>query len=173
MKIMTFWFTGLPSSGKTTLAFALQEALSEVGYPVVVLDGDIVRKVITADLGYSVEDRLKNISRAAGIAELLNDQEIIVISSFITPTTEIRDIAQKIIGPKRFNLVYLKCSIETCSKRDVKGLYKADTKQMTGISQGFDDPSDYADFIVDTENDSIDNCLVKLFAYVTKKCEDY
>lgn len=163
-RAITLWFTGLPSSGKTTLAFAFKTFLDN--YPFVVLDGDMVRKVITSDLGFSIADREKNIARAAGIAELLNDQGINVISSFITPTVQTRYIAQKIVGPKRFYLVYIQCGIETCIKRDVKGLYKNNPKMLTGITQDFDDPTSYADLVIDTEQYSLVQCVNILFNFV-------
>jgi len=163
-RAITLWFTGLPSSGKTTLAFAFKQFLDT--YPFVVLDGDMVRKVITSDLGYSLADRERNIARAAGIAALLNDQKINVISSFITPTVQTRYIAQHIIGSKRFYLVYIQCGIETCRQRDVKGLYKANTKLLTGVGQDFDDPTSYADLVIDTEQYDLVQCVNILFDFV-------
>jgi adenylylsulfate kinase len=165
-RAITLWFTGLPSSGKTTLAFALKTFLED--YPFVVLDGDLVRKVITSDLGYTLRDRERNIARAAGIAELLNDQGISVISSFITPTAETRYIAQQIVGSKRFYLVYLECSLDTCISRDVKGLYKENPKLLTGISQEFDDASSYADLVINTESKDLTQCVKILVDFVMK-----
>lgn len=163
-RAITLWFTGLPSSGKTTLAFEVQKVFPS--YPFVVLDGDFVRKVINADLGYTLQDRERNISRAAGIAEILNDQGINVISSFITPTSETRYIAQQIVGSKRFYLVYIECGIETCMQRDVKDLYKSNTKMLTGVQQEFDDPSSYADLIVNTEEHDIPTCVNSILNFI-------
>lgn len=163
-KAITLWFTGLPSSGKTTLAFELQKTLPD--YPFVVLDGDLMRKVVNSDLGYSLKDRERNIARAAGVAEILNDQGISVISSFITPTAETRYIAQQVVGSKRFYLVYIECGLQTCIERDVKGLYKANTNLMTGIQQEFDDPTSYADLVLNTEEYPIDTCISILLNFI-------
>lgn len=163
-RAITLWFTGLPSSGKTTLAFAFKKFLDS--YPFFVLDGDFLRKVVNSDLGYSLRDRERNIARAAGIAEMLNDQGINVISSFITPTAETRYIAQQIVGSKRFYLIYIQCGLKTCMERDVKGLYKANTKLLTGIEQDFDDPSSYADLVIDTEAYDLVQCVNILFDFV-------
>jgi len=167
MTPMTFWFTGFSSSGKTTLAFQVK-SMFETG-DVVVLDGDILREIVTKDLGYTHEDRLKNITRAAGIAKILNDQHLIVICSFITPTNETRDIAKQIVGPDRFELIYLKCDLEICKQRDVKGLYAAKTKRLTGVSQSFDDPIDRANLIMDTGKMSIESCTSALTTYIKIK----
>jgi adenylylsulfate kinase len=164
---MTFWFTGLSSSGKTTLAFELQSMFS-VG-SIIVLDGDILRQIVTQDLGYTHEDRLKNIKRAAGIAKILNDQGLVVISSFITPSNETREVARQIVGPDKFDLIYLKCDLEICRSRDVKGLYKAKTKRMTGVSQSFDDPTETANLIVDTGKISLQTCSSILTTYIKMK----
>jgi adenylylsulfate kinase len=165
---MTFWFTGLSSSGKTTLAFEIQRMFPSGS--IVVLDGDILRQVVTNDLGYTHEDRLKNIKRAAGIAKILNDQGIIVLCAFITPTIETREVAKQIVGPDKFDLIYLKCDLEICRSRDVKGLYKAKTKRMTGISQSFDDATDTANLILHTGTMSISTCCGVLTGYIKLKC---
>jgi adenylylsulfate kinase len=165
---MTFWFTGLSGSGKTTLAFEIQSMFS-VG-SIVVLDGDILRQIVTQDLGYTHEDRLKNIKRAAGIAKILNDQGIVVISSFITPTNETREVAKQIVGPDKFDLIYLKCDLDICKSRDVKGLYKAKTKRMTGVNQSFDDAEETANLILHTGTMSLQSCLSILTSYIKLKC---
>jgi adenylylsulfate kinase len=164
MDAMTFWLTGLSGSGKTTLAFQVASMFS-VG-DIVVLDGDQLRQVVTKDLGYSHEDRFKNISRAAGIAKILNDQGIVVISAFITPTTQTRDIARQIVGPDKFDLIYLKCDLDICKARDVKGLYAAKTKKMTGVSQSFDDATQDAKLILDTGRMSLTSCISAFTTYV-------
>ena len=156
----TLWLTGLPCSGKTTLAERLKEELDNRGYKAVSLDGDDVRSKINADLGFSAEDRKENLRRIAHIARLFNKNGNFVIASFVSPTNELRKMIKEIIG--NFKLAYLKCSVETCEKRDVKGMYKkarkGEIEKFTGISAPFEEPEN-ADIIVDTETLEVETCI--------------
>ena len=136
MKGFTLWFTGLPCSGKSTLAKGVEEILLERGVKVEVLDGDIVRTNLTKGLGFSKEDRDTNIRRIGFVCHLLTRNDVVAIAAAISPYKEIRDENRKLIG--RFAEVYVKCSVEIAEQRDVKGMYekarKGEIKNFTGIS---------------------------------------
>jgi adenylylsulfate kinase len=138
------WLTGLSGSGKTTLAIALERALYDEGKLVYVLDGDNVRTGINSNLGFSEEDRKENIRRIAEVAKLFAQAGVITICCFVSPTIEIRELAKSIIGENDFLEVYVNASLESCEKRDVKGLYakarKGELKDFTGIHQPFEAP---------------------------------
>jgi len=158
----TIWLTGLPCSGKTTIAKSLKEELTNGGYNTVHLDGDDVREKLNEDLGFSEKDRYENLRRVAHIAKLFNENGSLIIASFVSPTNKMRDMIKKIIG--NMKLVYVKCSLETCEKRDTKNMYKkarlGEIKNFTGISAPFEEPR--ADIIVDSENDDIKKCVGKI-----------
>ncbi len=169
---LVIWFTGLSGSGKTTLAKKLSEILKNEGYKVEVLDGDWIRKTINFDLGFTKEDRRKNLIRSAWIARLLARNGIIVICSFITPYEDIRKEIREIIEKEaKFLLVYVKCSIEKCIERDPKGLYKkalrGEIKNFTGIDSPFEEPK-RPDLTLDTEVNSIEENLKRLYSFVKK-----
>jgi adenylylsulfate kinase len=163
------WFTGLPRSGKTTLAEALSEALTEKGFFCHVLDGDKVRQGINSDLGYSLADREENIRRVAEICRILTDNGIITLCSFVSPTEKIRNRAKKIIGEKDFMEIYVSTALETCEERDKYGLYKksrtGEIKDFTGISSPFEVPVD-PDFIVDSGKNTVEDCINEIMVGV-------
>jgi len=156
-KGFTLWFTGLVCSGKSVLADALADDLKKRGMKVERLDGDIVRKSLTRDLGFSDEDRRENIERVTFVAKLLTRNGVAVLASFISPFNDIREYSRKEIGT--YILVYVKCPIEVCEQRDVKGMYAkarvGEIKQFTGIDSPFEEP-DKADIIVDTSKQTIE-----------------
>ena len=156
-KGFTLWFTGLVCSGKSILADVLADDLKKRGMKVERLDGDIVRKSLTRDLGFSNEDRRRNIERVTFVAKLLTRNGVAVLASFISPFNDIREYSRKEIGT--YILVYVKCPIEVCEQRDVKGMYAkaraGEIKQFTGIDSPFEEP-DKADIIVDTSKQTIE-----------------
>lgn len=168
-KGFVIWFTGLSGAGKTTLAENLQKELDNNGYITKVLDGDILRNGINAGLGFSEEDRLENIRRAAEVAKLFIDSNIITICSFITPTEKMRECAKKIIGKSNYIEIFVDCSIEICEKRDVKGLYKkvraGEIKNFTGINSSFENPL-HSQLTVNTEYFDINDCNRQIYNYV-------
>ena len=141
-KGFTLWFTGLPCSGKTAVADKVAEALRERDLKVERLDGDIVRKSLTRDLGFSKEDRNENIRRVTFVAKLLTRNGVAALTSFISPYREIREQARQEIG--NFIEVYVKCPVEVCIERDTKGMYekaiKGEIKEFTGISDPYEEP---------------------------------
>ena len=138
------WFTGLSGSGKSTIASSVERRLFELGYFPQVLDGDNIRTGINSNLGFSLDDRRENIRRIAEVAKLYVDSGVIVLSSFISPTREIRDLAREIIGPEDFLEVFVDTPLEVCEARDVKGLYakarRGEIKGFTGIDSPYEAP---------------------------------
>jgi adenylylsulfate kinase len=138
----TIWLTGLPSSGKSTTAYALELELFEKGFPAYVLDGDNVRHGLNKDLGFSAADRAENIRRVAETAKLFADAGLIVITSFISPYRVERDFARRIHLESGlcFAEIYIDTPVEVCEGRDPKGLYaKARAGELKGFT-GIDDP---------------------------------
>jgi adenylylsulfate kinase len=134
----TAWFTGLPCSGKTTVADAVADVLRERGYRVERLDGDIVRKDLTRDLGFSKEDRDENIKRVTFVSKLLSRNGIAVLATFVSPYRERRRKTREEID--NFVEVFVRCPVDVCIERDVKGMYKkALAGEITGFT-GVDDP---------------------------------
>lgn len=166
---LTLWFTGLPCSGKTTIAKKLKTILLNQGYEVVHLDGDDVRQGLNQDLKFSKKDRNENLRRIAHVAKLFNEKGNLVIASFVSPTNEFRKMIKKII--KNMKLIYVKCSVEACEKRDIKGMYKKARKgiikQFTGISAPFEEPPS-PDLIINTETESIEESTQNLTNFLSK-----
>lgn len=138
----TIWLTGLPSSGKSTTAFALEHELVKRGFLAYVLDGDNVRHGLNKDLGFSAREREENIRRVAEVARLFADAGLIVITSFISPYRKERDFARKIHHEAGLNFaeIYIDTPIDICEARDPKCLYaKARRGELKGFT-GVDDP---------------------------------
>jgi len=157
------WLTGLPGAGKSTLARLLESELRKLGAAVETLDGDEVRKHLTKDLGFSKEDRLENVRRIAYIAKLLTRIGGVVIVAAIAPYAEARRSARVEIG--NFVEVFVRCPIEVCVKRDVKGLYakayRGEIAHMTGISSPYEPPVN-PEVIVDTDQEFPEQSLKKI-----------
>jgi len=140
----TLWFTGLPASGKSTLAVNLEEALYERGLHTYILDGDNIRHGLNKNLGFSPEDRAENIRRIAEVAKLFCDAGIINLTAFISPYRQDRKQARQLIGNSDFIEVFVDCPVEVCEQRDPKGAYKkARTgiiKEFTGVSAPYEPP---------------------------------
>ena len=141
-KGVTLWFTGLSGSGKSTVAVAVEKALAARGVLSYRLDGDNIRHGINSNLGFSAEDRQENIRRVGEISKLFADTGVVVLSSFISPYAEDRDIVRKMHdeGELAFMEVFVDCSLEAAEERDPKGLYKkARAGEIRGFT-GIDDP---------------------------------
>jgi adenylyl-sulfate kinase len=121
---MAFWLTGLSSAGKSTLAHMAEAELFQKNYNVIVLDGDVIRTGLCSDLGFSMEERRENSRRVAELAKIFVRSGSICLCAFISPSAIFRQEARRIIGEAFFREVFVKCSVEECERRDVKGFYK-------------------------------------------------
>jgi adenylylsulfate kinase len=140
------WFTGLPCSGKSTVARAVEKTLHGAGRRVYVLDGDNVRHGLCGDLGFSIADRNENIRRVAEVAALLCDGGLIVLTAFISPLRDERLLARSKLPDGRFFEVFCDADLSVCEERDVKGLYKrarrGEIDHYTGISSPYQAPQE-------------------------------
>jgi 3'-phosphoadenosine 5'-phosphosulfate synthase len=168
---ITLWFTGLSGAGKTTIANKIKEIYKEKCY---ILDGDVIRKGLNKDLGFSREDRKENIRRISEVAKLFNLAGIIVIVAFISPYTEDRKTAKEVHMESNleFKEIFINASLECCEKRDVKGLYKkarnGEIKQFTGISDVYETPEN-PDLVLETEIARIEDCAELVINTFIKK----
>jgi len=174
-KGIVIWLTGLPGSGKTTLATRVAEKLRREGYRVEVIDGDWARKTISLGAGYTKEERRIHLHRIAWVARLLARNGVIVLCSFVSPYNDVRKMIRNIISEEvPFKLVYVKCPVEECIRRDPKGLYKkalkGEIKYFTGISDPFEEPEN-PDLVIDTYRDDIETNTGKLYRFVKELLE--
>ena len=139
-EMKTIWFNGLSGSGKTTIAKRLVDYYKKQDVKIILLDADEVRSGLNSDLGFFLEDRQENLRRVAEVAKILNQNDIMVVTAFITPTNEIRENIKEIIPNVIF--IHLCTELQVCEERDVKGLYaKARAgliKDFTGIDSPFE-----------------------------------
>lgn len=166
-KGVTIWLTGLSGSGKTTISRLVEYRVKQHGFKAELLDGDEVRRNLTTHLDFSKEDRQNNNKIVTYVAKLLSRNNIIVLTSLISPYQELRDYARKEIT--NFIEVYVKCPLEECINRDVKGLYKkalnGEISSFTGISDPFEEPK-YPEIIVETNNETAEESAEKIIKYL-------
>ncbi len=166
-KGFTLWFTGLSGAGKSTLATRIADELRHRGLRVEILDGDEVRTNLSKGLGFSKEDRDTNIKRIGYVCKLLTRNGVVAISAAISPYREVRDHNRKEIG--HFIEVYVKCSIEALTKRDVKGLYKkalaGELKNFTGVSDPYEAPLN-PDILVDSGTQRVEESAQAILSYL-------
>jgi len=159
------WFTGLPCSGKTTLALELEKELFFRGFICQVLDGDNVRSGINSNLGFSIIDRLENIRRIAEVSKLFVSAGVITINAFVSPTNEIRNLAREIIGNDDFIEIFLNPSLAACEQRDVKGMYKqaraGQISDFTGVNAPFEIPA-HPFLEIHTDTEDVETSLQKI-----------
>lgn len=164
------WFTGLPSSGKSTIANELEYILNRQGVRTYVLDGDNVRHGLNKNLGFSKEDRKENIRRIGEIAKLFCDAGIVVIIALISPFAEDREAARCLIQDGQFIEIYTKCSLDICKERDPKGLYKramaGEIKDFTGISHPYEEPVN-PEIIIETDKLSVEDAVERIAEHLT------
>lgn len=162
-KGVTVWFTGMSGAGKTALAIPLEEELRRRGLKVERLDGDIVRQSLTRDLGFSKEDRDKNIERVTFVAKLLTRNGVAVLASFISPYRAVRAKVRDEIG--NFVEVYCYAPLETLIERDVKGLYqkalRGEIENFTGVSDPYEAPES-PEVMIDSSAETIEESLSKI-----------
>ena len=161
----TIWFTGLSGAGKSTLAWAIERRLKALDRNVEVLDGDTVRTHLSKGLGFSREDRNTNIQRIAFVCNLLTRNGVVSIAAAISPYREAREWARKEIG--NFVEVYVKCPLEVCRQRDVKGLYKlvdeGRIKGFTGVDDPYEEP-EHPELVIETDKETVEESVSRIFA---------
>ena len=163
------WFTGLPLSGKTTIADGVYKKLKSMGILVERIDSKDVRKLFP-EVGFTREERNRHIKRIAHLVGTLQKNYVSAVCSFVSPYVESRDYVRKMT--KNPVIVYVKASVETCMKRDYKGVYekalKGELKNFTGISDVYEEPID-PDIVIDTEKMSVDEAVDMVVGYIKKK----
>ncbi len=159
----TLWLTGLPCSGKTAIAEVIAKELVERGLNVESLDGDEVRTHLSKDLGFSKKDRDTHIRRMGFIAKLLSRNSVATLGAFVSPYREVRDYLRSEI--ENFVEVYVKCPVEVCIERDVKGMYKkalaGEIQNFTGISDPYEEPLN-PEFVVETDKETLEESVGKV-----------
>ncbi|MEM1724663.1 MAG: adenylyl-sulfate kinase [Thermoplasmata archaeon] len=168
------WFTGLPSSGKSTIAHAVEFELYKKGFRTYTFDGDNIRHGLCSDLGFSEKDREENLRRIAEVVKLFIDAGIIVLAAFVSPLKKHREMVKAIIGEGDFIEIYCRCPVEICEKRDPKGLYRkarnGEIKDYTGISAPYEEPEN-PDLILDTHLLDVEEAVKKVLSLVEKKLD--
>lgn len=148
------WFTGLSNSGKSTIAHAVEERLFELKCRTFVFDGDNVRHGLCADLGFSHADRDENIRRIGEMSKLFVEAGVIALTAFISPFRAERNRVRNLVPEGDFLEIYVKCPVEVCEQRDVKGHYRkarnGEIKEFTGISSPYEEPT-HPDLVVTTD----------------------
>lgn len=166
------WFTGLPSSGKSTIASEVEHRLHASGIRTYLLDGDNVRHGLNADLGFSPAEREENIRRIGEVARLFLDAGLITLVAFISPYRKDREKVRRGVEAGEFIEVYVKCPVAVCEQRDAKGFYRkarqGEIKEFTGVSAPYEEPLD-PEIILDTERLSVAEAVEETLTYLQQK----
>jgi len=166
------WFTGLSACGKSTVANTVDHLLHSKGKHSYVLDGDNIRMGLNKNLKFSAEDRAENIRRIGEVAKLFASAGHFTLTAFISPYKADRDKVRELLGPGEFIEIYVNASLETCEKRDPKGLYKkaraGELKGFTGIDDPYEAP-EKPELVLDADKKSIDELANEVMAYLDSK----
>jgi len=166
-KGFTLWMTGLSGAGKTTIAKIVEAELKSRGLKIERLDGDVVRQSLTRDLGFSKEDREKNIERVTFVAKLLSRNGVGVIASFVSPYRAVRDRVRS--ETTNFIEVFVNAPLEVCAERDVKGLYAkafaGEIPNFTGVSDPYEPPLN-PEIVLNTHEETPEESAQKLISYL-------
>jgi adenylylsulfate kinase len=166
------WFTGLSSSGKSTLARLVEKELFERGCVTYILDGDNVRHGLNRDLGFSPADREENIRRIGEVAKLMLDAGLIVLTAFISPYRADRDRNRALVTGGEFVEIWCRCDVGECERRDPKGLYKkaraGQIPEFTGISAPYEEPLS-AELVLDTDRLSAEECAARILDFLGER----
>ena len=172
-KGQVIWLTGLSGSGKSTLANALEQKLAAHGIHTYILDGDTLRKGLSAGLSFTPEDRAENVRRVAEVARLMVDAGLVVIVALVSPFAADRDLARSRFESGEFSEVWVRTPADVCAARDPKGLYKkaasGEIKNMTGVGQDYEAPKK-AELVLDGTapiESNVGILIAKNFGYLT------
>ena len=171
-KGVLIWFTGLSASGKSTVANEVTYQLHQMGKLTYVLDGDNIRHGLNKNLGFSPEDREENIRRISEVGNLFADAGLITTTAFISPYRKDRDFARQLLGDGRFIEIFVKASVDTCEKRDPKGLYQkaknGEIKEFTGVSAPYEEPLK-PEIVLDADTMTIEEEVKMVLDYLKEK----
>ena len=172
LKSAALWFTGLPSSGKTTIANHAKSYLESFSLPVVVLDGDVVRPIIAGSIDFTPEGRLQSLYRYIQLTNVIVQTNLIVMVAVNNHCQEQRDIARKSYPTGQFAEIWVDTPLEVCIQRDVKGLYekaqRGEIQDLVGISIEYETPQN-PDIVIRTQTDSTTEASKRIFNYLCKK----
>jgi adenylylsulfate kinase len=162
------WFTGVPLSGKTTIANSVYEELEKLHIPIERLDAKDIRDVVP-DIGFSRDDRNRHMKRIGHLIKTLQNNSISTVASFVSPYRESRKAIRQMV--KNNVVVYLKADIESCKQRDYKGVYKkafnGELKNFSGVNDVYEEPQ-HAEIVIDTDSMSVEEATKKIVTYVKK-----
>ncbi len=168
-KGVILWYTGLSGCGKSTISNAVEKKISDLGHHTYVLDGDNIRFGLNSNLGFLPEDRTENIRRIGEVARLFVDAGIVISTAFISPYREDRDGVRGIVNEGDMIEIFVKCDLEICEQRDVKGLYKkaraGEIPEFTGISAPYEEPED-PELVIDSAKHSVEECANMVIDYL-------
>ena len=171
-KPVTVLLTGLTSSGKTTIARAVERKLFDIGRAVMVLDGEQVRRGLSKDLGFTFEERSENLRRSAHLANILNDAGMICIAAFVAPNATVRDKVAGVVGTERFLTVFVDAPLELCRERDSKGQYAdADAgrlKDFSGVTAPYEVPES-PDLVLKSGEQTVEECADAIISLLADK----
>ncbi len=171
-KSIIIWFTGLSGSGKSTLAHLVEEELHNLDCRTFVLDGDNVRHGLSSNLSFSDDGRKENIRRIGEVAKLMMEAGVIVLTAFISPFENDRNLVRQILPQEDFIEIYCNASLEICESRDVKGMYKraraGEIKNYTGIKSPYEVPSN-PELVINTESESLEESVAKVIDFLKSK----
>jgi len=163
------WFTGLSGSGKSTIANELEKILHQLTIRTFILDGDNIRHGLSKDLGFTDDDRKENIRRIGEVAKLFVESGTMTLTTFISPFREERNSVRQLMEKNEYLEIYVKCSLDICEQRDIKGLYKkarnGEIKKFTGIDSPYEEPKN-ADITVDTTKMTTEECVNIILNYM-------
>ncbi len=165
------WLTGLPSSGKSTIAYTVEHALVARGHLAYMLDGDNIRHGLNKNLGFSTEDRTENIRRIGEVGKLFADTGIVTLASFVSPYREDRDAVRQLMGADDFFEIFVDTPLKLCEERDPKGLYKkaraGEIPNFTGISDPYEAPEN-AELVIKTADCALEEAALQVIALLEK-----
>ena len=166
------WFTGLPSSGKSTIAHAVEEALHRTLCRTFVLDGDNIRHGLCGDLGFSANEREENIRRIGEVAKLFVEAGVLVLTAFISPYRRDRERVRSLFPARDFLEIYCRCPVAVCEARDPKHHYQraraGEIQDFTGVSAPYEEPRD-AELILDTAALPIADSVQRVHALLAER----